>query len=295
MKKLREKWEKIPRRVRAIGNVLLILLLLYLCWCSSGKPLHSDILEYRRMEQMQLLGPGTIVHELKPHYGLEEYPIDHYGEFEHTIVSETHEGIIFFGIETYSDGDKHYAMTYQEKTGDITLAVPPTDMWDWGSQNWELYLPIYVFHKHPEAVRAELDLTIEGVWTINFSSDYIRENHKEPYVRSYQLSSIHRTEDFFLFRIEVEDIFEESMAIDQQIPYNPELTWETMHGPDGDAPQLLSALFNNGLFYNDETGTVLAEIRLYNEQDDLIAQKTITKQAPAEEPTDSQEVQNNEN
>jgi len=68
-----------------------------------------------------------------------------------------------------------------------------------------------------------------------------------------------------------------------------------MQGPDGDAPQLLSALFNNGLFYNDETGTVLAEIRLYNEQDDLIAQKTITKQAPAEEPTDSQEVQNNEN
>ena len=57
----------------------------------------------------------------------------------------------------------------------------------------------------------------------------------------------------------------------------------------------LSALFNNGLFYNDETGTVLAEIRLYNEQDDLIAQKTITKQAPAEEPTDSQEVQDNEN
>lgn len=292
MKNLRQFLNRIPRPARAISNILLILLLLYLCWCSSGKPLHNDILEYRRMEKMQLLGPGTIVHELTRRYGLDEYPTDHYGEFEHTIVSETQEGIIFFGIDSYSDGENYYAMTYQEKTGDITLAVPPTDMWwDWGSQQWDLYLPIYVFHEHPEAVRAELDLTIEGVWSINYGSDYIQENHKEPYTRSYQLKSRHKTEDFFLFSIFVENIFEHAMSIEPLIPNHPEKTWETMHGPNGDAPQLLSAMFNNGLFYNDEAGTVLADIRLYDENDNLIAEKSITKQAPAEESEEYQEVQ----
>lgn len=295
MKKLREKWSKIPRSVRAVSNILLILLLVYLYWCSSGKPLHNDMPEYRRMEKSQLLGPGTIVHELKPHYGLDTYPNDHYGEFEHTIVSETQEGIIFFGVNTYSDGDKAYTMTYREKSGDITLAVPPTQWFDWGSNNWDLYLPIYVFHEYPEAQRAELDLTIQSTWTINFASDYIREQHEEPYVRSYSLQSQYRTEDFFLFSIFVESIFEKAMAIDQLIPYFPEKTWETMHGVNGDAPQKLSQLCNNSVFNNDKGGCAEALIRLYDENDNLIAEETITLKAPAEESADSQEVQENEN
>lgn len=276
MNKIREFWSRIPRSIQAIGNSVFILLLLFLLWCSKGRPLFSDELEYRRMEKAQMLGPGTIVHELTPHYGVEEYPSDHYGEFQHTIVSETHEGIIFFGVNTYSDGDKVYTMTYQEKTGDISLAVPPTDMWGWGGQQWDLYLPIYVFHEHPQAVRAELDLTIEGVWSINYGSDYIRENHQEPYIRSYQLKSRHRTEDFFLFSIFVENIFEEAMAIEPLLKHNPEKTWETMHGPDGDAPQLLSKMLNSNLYYNDETGNIQASIRLYNENNELIAEKAIT-------------------
>lgn len=294
MKKIREKWAKIPRSLRAVSNSLMILLLLYLCWCSSGKPLHNNILEYRRMEKTHLLGPGTIVHELKPYYGVEEYPVDHYGEFNHTIVSETHEGIIFFGMDEFSDGDPYYTLTYQEKTGDISLAVPPTSIWDWSSHNWQLYLPIYVFHEYPEAFRAELDLTIAGTWDINYGSDYIREHHFEDYVRSYSLKSRHRTEDFFLFSIFVEDIFEEAMALEPFLKNNPERVWETMHGADGDAPQMLSRLCNNSMFSNDLGASAEAIIRLYDESDNLIAEKTITLQAPAEEPAESQEVQENE-
>ena len=295
MRKLRERWAKIPRPLRAISNIALVILLLYLLWCSSGKPLHNDYLEYRRMEKMQMLGPGTIVHEMRPHYGTEEYPADHYGEFEHTILSETYEGIIFFGTNTYSDGEKYYTMTYQEKAGDITLAVPPTDWMGWGGQQWDLYLPIFVFHEYPEAVRAEMDLTIEGVWEINYSSPYIDEQHKEPYVRTYSLQSSHKTDDFFLFSIFVENIFEEAQSIEYLLRTNPEKTWETMHGPDGAAPQLLSALWNNGPFYNDKTGTAQVAIRLYDENDHLIAETEIFKQAPAPEAAQVQEVQTDEN
>lgn len=295
MGKLRERWARIPRAFRAISNIALILLLLYLCWCSNGKPLYNDMLEYRRMEKMQMLGPGTIVHELNPHYGVEDYPADHYSEYEHTIVSETHEGIIFFGVNTYSDGDKNYTMTYQEKTGDISLAVPPTNWFDWGSQNWEIYMPVYVFHDYPNAHHAELDLTIEGTWDIHYGSDYIREHHFEDYVRSYSLKSQYRTEDFFLFSIFVEDIFEKSMAIEPLLKNNPERVWETMQGPDGDAPQLLSRLCNGGIFANDKGGAVEADIRLYDEANNLIAEKALTIRTPEEEAHAQQEVQHNEN
>lgn len=292
MRKLRESWCRIPRSFRAIANCLLILLLLYLCWCSTGKPLHNDMLEYRRMEKMQMLGLGTVVHELKPHYGAEEYPTDHYSEYEHTIVSETHEGIIFFGINHYSDGQPNYTMTYQEKTGDITLAVPPTDWFDWGSMAWDIYMPIYVFHEYPNAHHAELDLTIEGTWDINFASDYIDEHHFEDYVRSYSLESKYRTEDFFLFSIFQEDIFEQAHAAEAALKWFPEKTWETMHGPDGDAPQLLSRLCNGGIFSNDKGGSAEAVIRLYDEAKNLITEKQLTIRTPEEEAHQEQEVQN---
>lgn len=295
MSKLRERWGKIPRSVRAIANILLVVLLIFLRWCADGRPLWSDEAEYRRMEKMHMLGPGTIVHELFPRYGAEGYPHDRYTEYEHTIVSETAEGIIFFGVNTYSDGDKNYTMTYQEKTGDISLIVPPADWMDWGSQQWDLDMPIYVFHDYPNAARAELDLTIEGTWDINYASPYIREHHFEDYVRSYSLESKYQTEDFFLFSIFVENIFEYVNSIEYLLKFNPEKTWETMHGPDGDAPQLLSRLCNNGIFTNDEKGSVNAIIRLYDAQDNLIAEKNIFLQAPAGDTDESEEVSDNEN
>lgn len=295
MTKLREHWEKIPRPFRAIANITLVILLIFLRWCAIGRPLWSDEAEYRRMEKMQMLGPGTIVHELFPHYGAEGFTPDRYTEFSHTIVSETAQGIIFFGVRASSDGDKNYTLTYQEKTGDISLAVPPTFWLNWGSHQWDLDMPLYVFHDYPDAVRAELDLTIESVWDINYASDYIRENHKEPYTRSYSLQSQYQTEDFFLFSIFVENIFEKANEIENMLKWYPEKTWETMHGPNGDAPWVLSQLCNGGIYGKDEKGTVEADIRLYDEQDNLIAEKHLTISTPAEEAHAQQEVQQNEN
>lgn len=295
MSKLREGWDKIPRSVRSVANILLVVLLIFLRWCADGRPLWSDEAEYRRLEKMHMLGPGTIVHELFPRYGAEGYPHDRYTEYAHTIVSETAEGIIFFGFNTYTDGEKNYTMTYQEKTGDISLVVPPTAWMDWGSQQWDLNMPIYVFHDYPNAARAELDLTIEGTWDINYSSPYIREHHFEDYVRSYSLESKYQTEDFFLFSIFVENIFEEAHKIESMLQWYPEKTWETMHGPDGDAPQLLSRLCNGGIFSNDKGGSAEAVIRLYDAQDNLIAEKHLTIRTPEEEAHAQQEVQENEN
>lgn len=273
MRKLREKWSKIPRPLRAVTNSLLILLLLFLKWDSRGRPLPVDEWVYRRMEQQQMLGPGTIVHELNSHYGLETAPIDQYNEFAYTIVSETENGIIFCGLDRYTDGKRKTVMTYQEKTGNITLAVPPTDIWDWANWNWEFYLPIYVFHEHPDAVRAEVDLTIRGVWETNYNSDTIRETHQEPYEKTYSLKSIHQTEDFFLFRIEVPDIIEQAHRIEGYLVTQPERVFETMQGVEGDAPQLLSRLLNPGMYANVQGGSAEGTIRLYDEDDNLIAQQ----------------------
>lgn len=295
MTKLRERWAKIPRPLRAIANILLVILLIFLLWAARGYPLGSYEREYRRMERSQMLGPGTIVHKLAPLLPEGQVGNDYYGEYDFTIVSETAEGIIFFGANTYSDGEKNYTMTYQEKTGDISLAVPPTGWQGWGSQQWDLYLPIYVFHEYPDAVRAELDLTIESVWDINYASDYIQENHKEPYSLSYSLQSQHQTEDFFLFSIYVENIIDYAHSIEYLLRTDPEMTWKTMHGPNGDAPWLLSQLCNGGIYGNDEEGAVEATIRLYDEQDNLIAEKHLTIRTPAEEAHTQQEVQQNEN
>ena len=291
MKRIREKWAKIPRSLRAITNIVLIAALLFLAWHTQGKPLNIDILEYRRLEKMQLIGPGTIVHELVPHYGVEEHPIDQYNEFAHTYVSETDQGIIFCGLFD-KDRNRDPILSYQKKTGDITLAVPPTDIWDWGGWNWAFYLPVYVFHEYPDAFRAELDLTIQGVWEINYHSDAISEDHKEPYTKTYSLLSRHRTEDFFLFGIHVPDILDQAIAAEMFLSSQPERVWDTMQGPEGDAPQLLSRMLNPSVYSNVKTGSVDAMILLYNENNELIAEKTITLSIGGEE---TQEVQENEN
>ena len=272
MRKLREVWSKIPRPLRAVSNVVLILLFAYLYWISEGRPINSDTLEYRRMEKLQMLGPGTIVHELNPHYGSEEFPIDQYNEFAHTIVSETEHGIIFCGIFD-RENNREPIMTYQEKTGDITLAVPPTDIWDWSGWNWKFVLPIYVFHEYPDAVRAELDVTIEGVWESSYNSDSYSGTIEQPYTKTYQLQSIHRTEDFFLFHIEVPDIIEQANKIETYLVTQPERVFETMQGVEGDAPQLLSRLLNPSVYNDVQTGCAEGTIRLYDENDDLIAEQ----------------------
>ena len=273
MRKLRETWGKIPRPLRAVSNMVLILLFAYLYWCSNGKLINSDTLEYRRMEKMQMLGPGTIVHELYPQYGQEEFPINTYTDFSHTIVSETENGIIFCGMSRYTSGQRNTVMSYQEKTGDITLAVPPSDLWDWASRNWEVHLPIYVFHEYPDAVRAELDVTIEGVWESSYNSDSYSGTIEQPYTKTYQLTSVHRTEDFFLFRIDAPDIIEQANKIETYLVTQPERVWETMQGVEGDAPQLLSRLLNPSVYNDVQTGCAEGTIRLYDENDDLIAEQ----------------------
>lgn len=273
MRKIRETWSKIPRPLRAITNMVLILLLAYLHWCSNGKLINSDTLEYRRIEQMQMLGPGTIVHELYARYGHEEYPIDTYTEYDHTIVAETEYGIIFCGMSRYTSSQRKTTMSYQEKTGDITLAVPPSDLWEWGSRNWEIHLPIYVFHEYPEAVRAELDVIIEGVWESSYNSDSYSGTIEQPYTKTYSLKSIHQTEDFFLFRIDVPDIIEQANRVETYLVTQPERVWETMQGVEGDAPQLLSRLLNPGVYSNVQSGCAEGTIRLYDESENLIAEQ----------------------
>ena len=88
------------------------------------------------------------------------------------------------------------------------------------------------------------------------------------------------------------DIIDQAIAADMFLASQPERVWDTMQGPEGDAPQLLSRMLNPGVYSNGKIGSVDAVIRLYNENNELIAEKNISLTIGGEE---NQEVQTHEN
>lgn len=164
--KLKNLLSRIPRPVKACSCAILLLAAAIVYYIALGCPTLTFRQEFRRAEKAHLVGPSTIVDTLTD---------EDYWDFNEMIVGETEHGITFFGFTYHSRPSyniftkRSYVFSYREKTGDITVSAAPNFWglhWDFNtSQGINESLPVYIFTNHPEAVRAEIELTVSGNFT----------------------------------------------------------------------------------------------------------------------------------
>lgn len=158
------KRRHVSRKTKALIYMIVIFLLGAALYISKGCPTLTFRQEFRRAEKSQMVGPSKIADELSS---------QEYHEFDDMLVGETDYGVCFFGRRAYyrssifEDKRYDYTFTYREKADDITVLAAPNK---WGvTWDWEHYggvsLPVYIFTEYPEAVSADLTLTISGTTT----------------------------------------------------------------------------------------------------------------------------------
>ena len=157
MKQLIHLWQRIPRPCRAILNLTFSLILVVILYVMFGSPAFSRKHEFRRAERANFVGPSTILFSGK---------VSNY-DHDHLIIGETDEGVL-----SYIPNNSIYpTVNYFPKTGGITIVSAPKQLpgFDWGMHNLAVSLPVFLIDDHPEAVRAELEIHVEGVveYTLN--------------------------------------------------------------------------------------------------------------------------------
>lgn len=240
--KLKTFLYRIPRPLKVFIFAILVIALALVYYIVLGCPT-TFRQEFRRAEKVHMVGPSTIVETFHGEYT----------EFEKMIVGETEYGICFFGEYAYNEVNKekrHYCFSYQEKTGDLTVAVPPNaSAFDWAWPGFAQSFPVYVFTDDPEAVRAELKLTVTGEYTYYYHGKPEKEPVQCPLNRTLQAEAQRTDSGIFRFWLEAED--------------QPGLA----------ALQYLSNAVG-GNAYNitrlEKLSTISVTVRLYDAQDQLI-------------------------
>lgn len=248
MKSIKNTWLRLPRHIRAAANILLVLVLVFLFYYSLGCPTFTTEQAFRRAEKANLVGPSTIVDILDQ---------ETYDEFDQTIVAETEYGVIFY----CTDDTWEPVFSYREKMGSLTVLAPPSLPFGWGLDSWNRSLPVYVFDDYPEAVRAELDLHIQG--TYEYSSNSVPQVVE--FDKAYSLSAHREKDGFFRFFINAE--FTGNIWTDETL------------GADGFAPWYLSQVCTVDMWSSESREVepaIPATVRLYDENDTLIIEESLT-------------------
>lgn len=175
--KLKRLLNRIPRPVRAGFYTICVLVLAVCYYVALDCPTLTFRQEFRRAEKINLVGPSTIVDTLN----------DKYDEYDKMIVGETPCGICFFGryYDSYPYDDssekKRYHFSYIEKTGDITIAAAP-NVWGmfWEFHGFKQSLPVYLFVEEPNAVRAEIVVTVSGTYD-QFAGQTVEVGYKRTF------------------------------------------------------------------------------------------------------------------
>ena len=244
MRRLKRLCPRIPRPAKAIFCTFCAIALAILYYIALSSPPLSFEQEFRRADKANLVGPSRIVD------GMEENCSD----FEQMIVGETEHGVCFFGRReitvhrgsNYEREEMMYTFSYREKTGDITvLAAPSRSISILGFP--PIYLPVYVFDCYPEAVRAELELTITGTDTHISNGETITTNFSE----HFRVEAERTGDDFFRFLLDAQDT------------------------PRIYALRLLSDLSGNEMFNTNKNIDVVVPgvVRLYDQSGNLILEK----------------------
>ena len=197
-KRVKKHPSRIPRPLKAIFVALCAISVALLYYIAQGSPTLTFEREFRRAERANLVGPSRIVDVMDSNCI----------HFEQMIVGETEHGICFFGGRTitvhrgsnFQREEMVYTFSYREKTGDITVLAAPNSFGFpgfWGMV--QMSLPVYVFDSYPEAVRAELELTVTGTDTRTSDGEKITTNFTEHFVGSAERTD----EGYFRFLLDV--------------------------------------------------------------------------------------------
>ena len=232
----------IPRKVKVALYALGCLVLLLTYYVFIGCPTTFKA-EFRRAERARLIGPSTIV---------DTVDISEYSDFSKMLVGETEEGICFFGAYPANDNEIFYTFRYTEKTGDLTIAMPPNIF----GPHWPVFggisMPVYLFAENPDAVRAEVEITVKGTRT--------QQNITTNFDNKFIGSATRSTSGPFKFTLNAKD--EKSC----------------------DALYLLSYIWGDFRYTNVNLDiTVPIVIKLYDAQDTLIYTETLNVYADPEQ------------
>lgn len=247
MKKIKELLNRIPRPCRGLFNLAAIILLAFLFYTSiSATPL-SRVQGFRRMERANFVGPSKIL-------------------FNGTVENLWYDNILVaeseYGVSTYihhiQDGELYSDFNYFPKTGSITVVSAPQKGFLFGEDSFPVSLPVFVVDDHPEAKRAELSVSVSGIFSYNSG------NEKEEVKLDHHFSaeSYRKQDGIFHFTF--------------SLPYNS----NNPHGGRGFALDALAFTFSRWVTSMVEGVDIIATVRLYDKNDTLITEQTMPLKHP---------------
>ena len=251
---MKRLWLKIPRKIRVFVNIIAIILLISAAYILLGCPALTPTQAFRRVEKSNLVGPAGIVEIIDLPNGLDD----------HVLVADDGDGAVLF---MYSDFDFRWQsyFLYREKSEGITV-LPVPNHTHFGADLYELDMPILVFHDHPGAVRAELELVIdEGVGVPETKWEEGGEVHVEYFEKIYRMESTSDIDGYFRFNLHTEsdDWYVDEYGQNRGTPL----------GNEGLALQTLCRMMCEFRSYLQEY--VTATVRLYDAENRLIAEETV--------------------
>lgn len=233
MTKLRRLWKRIPRKIRLPILILSIAALVLMLYTFAGSPTFSTEQEYRRAEKAHMVGPAVILGETE---------LEMSSNYANMLIADDGDGIIFFCHDYTADlgNFDRSELIYREKTGDITVLSAPFSN-DSREKTTLARLPVFVFDDYPDAVRAELDITLSTVY------------NGETFTKDYFLTSKRENPGYFQFHLTSND--------------------PSGLGAEGYAIQVLTLI--SGYGGRSLTGTSIpVTVRLYDANDQLICDRS---------------------
>lgn len=235
MKKPKKLWNRLSRPNRIWILVLGIICLLLMLYTFTGSPSLTIEPQFRRAEKAHLVGPSDIL-------GYTELETDLRGGHWNMLIADDGEGVIFY-CYAYSDPSKirDTELIYRKKTGDLTVLSAPYPQDDRTGLTTAA-LPVFLFDEYPEAVRAELDITL----SITYRGEFFE--------KTYCLSSVRENPGYFQFTLSTANL--QGLGI------------------EGYAIQVLTLISTYGGRTMPDV-SFPAAVRLYNSENELICEESL--------------------
>lgn len=231
-RKFLSRWTRLSRPVRVLILLTGIAATAFFTYIFRGSTAFTDEQRYRLAERANLVGPAQIL-------DIQDISVQQGYHYNRVVIADDGDSIILYFWNTKLK--RYDTLLYRKKVGDVTVypAQISRFLYDLRGSK-EIILPVYAFDSYPEAVRAELKLTL------NFSL-----NSKE-YIFEYSLQAEREKAGFFSFYIHVANPSEaEAMALDQ-------------------------FSFLTGSRYFDRDSKAVADIRLYDTNNTMLYEETHT-------------------
>ena len=170
MNKLKRGSSRIPRKVRIVIDLFLILILLGVYYIALGSPLSGEEARFRRAEKAYLVGPSEILETINVSSAWTQPAYD----YNRMIIGDDGDEILFY---TFKVGKGTSSMdgviTRRQKADGILLTPIPMDT-AYAIQRMEdeLFqsLPLFLFVDDPAAVKATIGLKLSDTYEVTLTS-----------------------------------------------------------------------------------------------------------------------------